>query len=197
MEASISLMLYLMFLRLNLDELKPMQSFDSFLFEPINHHLHTKISSLWDDNKGEQDLINQISRDLELESKGSAKHTLFAANMFEEEKRTTKLKDLPSHLEYAFLDNDQEFTVIISSLLSTQEKEVLLRVLTKHKSALAWKVVDIKDFMEVFMNDFSAFRNSFNSCLDNLSKMLASEFLEEQNPSYEPRFRVLFTESIF
>nr|GEU99891.1 reverse transcriptase domain-containing protein [Tanacetum cinerariifolium] len=93
--------------------------------------------------------------------------------MFEEEKRTTKLKDLPSHLEYASLDNDQEFTVIISSLLSTQEKEVLLGVLTKHKSALAWKVVDIKDFMEVFMNDFSAFRNSFNSFLDNLSKMLA------------------------
>ncbi|GJY13703.1 putative reverse transcriptase domain-containing protein, partial [Tanacetum coccineum] len=31
---------------------------DSFFFEPINHHLPTKINSLWDDNEGEQDLIN-------------------------------------------------------------------------------------------------------------------------------------------
>ncbi|GJV43613.1 reverse transcriptase domain-containing protein [Tanacetum coccineum] len=30
-----------------------------------------------------------------------------------------------------------------------------------------------KDFMEVFMDDFSVFGNSFNSCLNNLSKMLA------------------------
>ncbi|GKC19438.1 hypothetical protein Tco_1021588 [Tanacetum coccineum] len=64
--------------------------------------------------------------------------------MFEGEKPTTKLKDLPSHLEYAFLGNNQEFPIIISSLLSTQEKELLLEVLAKHKSALAWKVADIK-----------------------------------------------------
>ncbi|GJY14719.1 reverse transcriptase domain-containing protein [Tanacetum coccineum] len=30
-----------------------------------------------------------------------------------------------------------------------------------------------KDFMEVFMDDFSVFGNSFDSCLNNLSKMLA------------------------
>ncbi|GJZ78844.1 reverse transcriptase domain-containing protein [Tanacetum coccineum] len=30
-----------------------------------------------------------------------------------------------------------------------------------------------KDFMEVFMDNFSVFENSFISCLDNLSKMLA------------------------
>ncbi|GJU49554.1 reverse transcriptase domain-containing protein [Tanacetum coccineum] len=69
--------------------------------------------------------------------------------MFEGEKPTTKLKDLPSHLEYAFLDNNQEFHVIISSLLSSQEKELLLGVLTKHKSALAWRVSDIKVKVEI------------------------------------------------
>ncbi|GJS15197.1 reverse transcriptase domain-containing protein [Tanacetum coccineum] len=122
----------------------PLKPFDSILFEPINHHLPTKINSLWDDNEGEQDLINQISGDLELESEDYTKPTLFAANMFEGEKPTTKLKDLPSHLEYDFLNNNQEFPIIISSLLSPQEKELLLGVLTKHKSALAWKVADIK-----------------------------------------------------
>ncbi|GJS73133.1 reverse transcriptase domain-containing protein [Tanacetum coccineum] len=31
----------------------------------------------------------------------------------------------------------------------------------------------VEDFMEVFMDDFSVFGNSFNCCLDNLEKMLA------------------------
>ncbi|GJY10939.1 putative reverse transcriptase domain-containing protein [Tanacetum coccineum] len=129
----------------HVQEILPSEPFDSFLFGPINHHLPTKINSLWDDNEGEQDLINQISRNLEPESEGYTKPTLFTVNMFEGEKPITKLKDLPSHLEYAFLGNNQEFPVIISSLLSTQEKELLLGVLAKHKSALAWKVADIKD----------------------------------------------------
>ncbi|GKE64127.1 hypothetical protein Tco_1518288 [Tanacetum coccineum] len=116
--ASISLMPYSMLLTLNLGELKPMQPFDSFLFEPINLNLPTKINSLWDDNKGEQDLINQISENLEHESEGYIKPTLFAKNLCKDEKPTTKLKDLPPHLEYAFLDNNIEFPVIISSLLS-------------------------------------------------------------------------------
>ncbi|GKA83488.1 putative nucleotidyltransferase, ribonuclease H [Tanacetum coccineum] len=70
--------------------------------------------------------------------------TLFAANSIDDEKTTPKLKELPSHLEYAFLDNNCELPVIISSLLSEQEKWLLLEVLTKHKKALAWKISDIK-----------------------------------------------------
>ncbi|GKC68265.1 putative reverse transcriptase domain-containing protein [Tanacetum coccineum] len=115
----------------HVQEILPSEPFDSLLFEPINHHLPTKINSLWDDNEGEQDLINQISGDLKPESKGYTKPTLFAANMFEGEKPTTKLKDLPSHLEYAFFGHNNEFPIIISSLLSTQEKELLLGVLMR------------------------------------------------------------------
>ncbi|GJY87135.1 reverse transcriptase domain-containing protein [Tanacetum coccineum] len=33
----------------------------------------------------------------------------------------------------------------------------------------------VKDFMEVFMDDFSVFGNSFDQCLNNLDKMLASK----------------------
>nr|GEW42341.1 retrovirus-related Pol polyprotein from transposon 17.6 [Tanacetum cinerariifolium] len=72
--------------------------------------------------------------------------------MFEGLKPTTKLKDLPSNFKYAFLDKIQEFHVIISSLLSSQEKELLLGVLTKDKSALAWKVADIKGGIVVVTN---------------------------------------------
>ncbi|GJR60975.1 putative reverse transcriptase domain-containing protein [Tanacetum coccineum] len=42
----------------HVQEILPLEPFDSLLFEPINHHLPTKINSLWDDNEGEQDLIN-------------------------------------------------------------------------------------------------------------------------------------------
>ncbi|GJZ28538.1 reverse transcriptase domain-containing protein [Tanacetum coccineum] len=75
---------------------------------------------------------------------------LFAANTSEAKIQLPKLKELPSHLEYAFLNNNQEFPVIISSLLNPQEKESLLKVLTKHKAALAWKVSDIKGIIPSF-----------------------------------------------
>ncbi|GKB49191.1 hypothetical protein Tco_0899944 [Tanacetum coccineum] len=45
--------------------------------------------------------------------------TLFSTNSIEAEKQPPKFKELPSHLEYAFLKNNQEFPVIISSLLNT------------------------------------------------------------------------------
>ncbi|GKD64686.1 putative nucleotidyltransferase, ribonuclease H, partial [Tanacetum coccineum] len=95
----------------HVQEILPSEPFDLILFEPVNHHLPTKINSQWDNNEREKDLINQILGDLEPKSEGYTKPTLFAANMFEEEKPTTKLKDLPSHLEYAFLGNNQEFPV--------------------------------------------------------------------------------------
>ncbi|GKD98311.1 hypothetical protein Tco_1382208 [Tanacetum coccineum] len=52
----------------HVQEILSSEPFDSFLFEPIDHHLPTKINSLWDDNEGEQDLINRISENLEHES---------------------------------------------------------------------------------------------------------------------------------
>ncbi|GKC72970.1 hypothetical protein Tco_1118853, partial [Tanacetum coccineum] len=78
------------------------------------------------------------------------KPTLFSINTIEAEKKPPKLKELPSHLEYAFLNNNQEFLVIISSLLNSQEKESLLKVLTQHKAALAWKVANIKGISPSF-----------------------------------------------
>ena len=55
-----------------------------------------------------------------------------------------ELKDLPSHLEYAFLAEDSKLPVIIAKDLSPMEKEKLLGVLKEHKRAIAWKISDIK-----------------------------------------------------
>nr|GEV58567.1 reverse transcriptase domain-containing protein [Tanacetum cinerariifolium] len=157
-----------------------------------------------------------------------------------------KLKDLPRHLEYAFLEGDDKLPVIIAKDLSMEEKTALITVLKSHKRAIAWKLSDIKgidlefwshkilmeeDFkpavqhqrrvnpkihdvikqevlkllndrliypisdspwrsmmaifhdmiektMEVFMDDFSVFRNSFQSCLSHLEKMLKRKLTE-------------------
>ncbi|GJT97939.1 hypothetical protein Tco_1093457 [Tanacetum coccineum] len=64
------------------------------------------------------------------------------ANGIDEKK--PKLKDLPAHLEYAFLNKDGRCPVIISSKLTQNEKNSLLQVLEKHKGVISWKMADIK-----------------------------------------------------
>ncbi|GJW59128.1 reverse transcriptase domain-containing protein [Tanacetum coccineum] len=61
-----------------------------------------------------------------------------------EEPPELELKDLPSHLEYAFLEENDKLPVIIAKGLKDDEKEALLKVLKSHKRAIAWKITDIK-----------------------------------------------------
>ncbi|GJU33722.1 reverse transcriptase domain-containing protein [Tanacetum coccineum] len=61
-----------------------------------------------------------------------------------EEPPELELKDLPSHLEYAFLEGTDKLPVIISKELKDEEKAALLKVLKSHKRAIAWKIFDIK-----------------------------------------------------
>ncbi|GJW84924.1 reverse transcriptase domain-containing protein [Tanacetum coccineum] len=61
-----------------------------------------------------------------------------------EEPPDLELKDLPAHLEYTFLEKDKKLPVIISKDLKEDEKVKLIEVLKAHKSALAWKISDIK-----------------------------------------------------
>ncbi|GJR09878.1 reverse transcriptase domain-containing protein [Tanacetum coccineum] len=144
-----------------------------------------------------------------------------------EEPPDLELKDLPPHLEYAFLEGTSKLPVIIAKDLKKEEKDQLIKVLKSHKRAIAWKISDIKgidpnfctykilmedDFkpavqhqrkivlrmpfglcnapgtfqrcmvaifhdmiektMEVFMDDFLVFGDSFSSCLFHLDMML-------------------------
>ncbi|GJS13423.1 reverse transcriptase domain-containing protein [Tanacetum coccineum] len=61
-----------------------------------------------------------------------------------EEPPELELKDLPSHLEYAFLEENNKLPVIIAKGLKNDEKDALLKVLKSHKGAIAWKITDIK-----------------------------------------------------
>nr|GEV94934.1 transposon Ty3-I Gag-Pol polyprotein [Tanacetum cinerariifolium] len=99
-----------------------------------------------------------------------------------------ELKVIPPNLEYPFLEGDDKLPVIIANDLSVEKKTALITVLKSYKRAIAWKLFDIKGTfqrcmmaifhdmiektMEVFMDDFSVFGNSFQSCLSHLKKML-------------------------
>ena len=55
-----------------------------------------------------------------------------------------ELKPLPDHLRYAFLGESSTLPVIISSMLSIEEEERLLRMLRRYKMAIGWSLADIK-----------------------------------------------------
>nr|GFA58772.1 hypothetical protein [Tanacetum cinerariifolium] len=55
-----------------------------------------------------------------------------------------ELKDLPPYLEYAFLEGDNKFPVIIAKALRDVEKSALIKVLKSHKRVIAWKLSDIQ-----------------------------------------------------
>nr|GEW60617.1 reverse transcriptase domain-containing protein [Tanacetum cinerariifolium] len=61
-----------------------------------------------------------------------------------EEPLKLELKDLPSHLEYSYLEGADKLPVIVAKDLKVDEKEALLKVLKYYKRAIAWKITDIK-----------------------------------------------------
>nr|GFB86570.1 reverse transcriptase domain-containing protein [Tanacetum cinerariifolium] len=61
-----------------------------------------------------------------------------------EELPELELKDLPSHLEYAFLEDSNKLPVIIAKKLKVDERKALLNVLKSHKRVIAWKISNIK-----------------------------------------------------
>nr|GEV49405.1 reverse transcriptase domain-containing protein [Tanacetum cinerariifolium] len=56
---------------------------------------------------------------------------------FGEEPPELELKELPSHLEYAFLEDFNKLPVIIAKNLKVNEREALINVLKSHKWAIA------------------------------------------------------------
>ena len=54
-----------------------------------------------------------------------------------------ELKQLPVHLKYAFLGEQETLPVIISAELSKEQEEQLIKVLKEHKEAIGWTIADI------------------------------------------------------
>nr|GFC06355.1 hypothetical protein [Tanacetum cinerariifolium] len=62
----------------------------------------------------------------------------------EDEPPEVELKELPPHLEYAFLGDNGKWPVIVAKDLSSNEKTALINVLKTRKKAIACKLTDIK-----------------------------------------------------
>ena len=67
-----------------------------------------------------------------------------------EEPPEIELKELPSHLRYAFLGAEKTLPVIISDHLTGEQEDKLLRVLRSHVPAIGWTLSDIKGISPSF-----------------------------------------------
>ncbi|GJR72140.1 reverse transcriptase domain-containing protein [Tanacetum coccineum] len=112
--------------------LTPFGDSDFLLFEEADSFL-----ALEDDPTSPEELFPDTRKDLKI---CEANHEKSSVN----EPPEVELKDLPPHLEYAFLEGDDKLPVIIAKDLKNEEKAALIEVLKSHKRAIAWKLSDIK-----------------------------------------------------
>ncbi|GJT57696.1 reverse transcriptase domain-containing protein [Tanacetum coccineum] len=104
---------------------------DAFLALKPTSNYHRNFDEPYYDPEGEH-LISKYSL-----STKTAKSSI-------DEPPEVELKDLPPHLEYAFLEDNNKLPVIIAKDLSVDEKTALIKVLKSRKRAIAWKLSDIK-----------------------------------------------------
>ena len=60
------------------------------------------------------------------------------------EPQQLELKPLPVELKYAFLEENEQCPIVISSLLTTAQEHNLLHLLKRNKQALGWKISNLK-----------------------------------------------------
>nr|GEZ61651.1 hypothetical protein [Tanacetum cinerariifolium] len=124
---------------------------DDFILEEIKAYLKDesispKIDHADCDPDGDICLIEKLLNDdpFQLPLMDLKRGEVIKAKSLIEEPLKLELKDLPSHLEYAYLEGVDKLPVIIAKDLKVDEKEALLEVLKSHKQAIAWKIIDIK-----------------------------------------------------
>nr|GFB20359.1 reverse transcriptase domain-containing protein [Tanacetum cinerariifolium] len=84
-----------------------------------------------------------------------------------DEPHEVELKDLPPHLEYAFLEGDNKFPVIIAKALKDEEKSALIKVLKSHKRAIAWKLSDIQGINPKFSTHKILMEEDYKPAIQN------------------------------
>lgn len=101
--------------------------------------------------EGESDIFMQERNDIDdifLRQPEILKHNLpvedLGTTMPPKEDPVFDLKPLPDDLKYAYIDDRKIYPLIISSKLSGQEEERLLKVLRKHRGAMRYTLDDLK-----------------------------------------------------
>nr|GEU35614.1 DNA-directed DNA polymerase [Tanacetum cinerariifolium] len=149
-----------------------------FILEEIETFLHTpnELSNLDDDYydmEGDilylEKLLNEVpSSNLPpMKNKDLKQADVTMTKPSIEEPPELKLKDLPSHLEYVFLEGTDKLPVIISKELKEEEKAVLLKVLKLLKWAIACKISDIKGIDPSFCTHKILIEDDFKSAVQH------------------------------
>ncbi|GJX26778.1 hypothetical protein Tco_0233074 [Tanacetum coccineum] len=96
-----------------------------------------------------------------------------------------ELKEFPEHLEYAFLQGDDQLPIVISSGLSGPEKTRLLEVLKNQKGAIAWSITDIKGIDSFFCTQKILLEDEFKPTVQpqrrvkpNIKKVVKKEVIK-------------------
>ncbi|GJX61009.1 reverse transcriptase domain-containing protein [Tanacetum coccineum] len=96
------------------------------------------------------DYLLEIRRDLKIVEPKMSSIEYAISYEPKNEPPEVELKDLPPHLEYAFLADNNKLPIIIAKDLSDDEKTALIKVLKSRKQAIAWKLFDIKSINPEF-----------------------------------------------
>nr|GFC55460.1 reverse transcriptase domain-containing protein [Tanacetum cinerariifolium] len=89
-----------------------------------------------------------------------------------------ELKDLPTHLEYTFIGNNNKWPVIIAKDLSVDEKTTLLKVPKSQKQAIAWKLTDIKGIGPEFCSHKILLAKVYNLKIHDIIKKEVEKLLD-------------------
>jgi hypothetical protein len=121
---------------------------------PITYSLNTKIEPLPESDPIEEVKVASLDDPIEPNIEDGAHPFIDEEEddpvpnpldeLLESPKPSIELKPLPSSLRYAFLNNDQDYPVIISNKLSQEESLRLITVLEKHRSAFGYSLQDLK-----------------------------------------------------
>ncbi|KAI3717767.1 hypothetical protein L1987_69585 [Smallanthus sonchifolius] len=99
-----------------------------------------------------------------------------------------ELKELPASLKYAFVGENETLPVITASNLTEEQEKALMRMpfglcnapTTFQRCMMSIFSDMIGESLEIFMDDFSIFVQSFESCLEQLTKVLKRAVLGQR-----------------
>ncbi|CAN6572579.1 unnamed protein product [Malus baccata var. baccata] len=96
------------------------------------------------DDLSEDALEKTLTQSIGLKNEGLAFRHAHGNNKEHLAPPSLELKPLSSHLKYVFLGEQETLPVIISSSLTAQEEDKLVRVLREYRTAIRWTLADIK-----------------------------------------------------
>nr|GEX22357.1 reverse transcriptase domain-containing protein [Tanacetum cinerariifolium] len=116
-----------------------------------------------------------------------------------DEPPVVELKDLPPHLEYAFLEGDDKFPIIIAKDLKDEEKTALIKGKISQRDEMPQNSIQVCEIFDVwgidFMGPFSSSRGNkyIPVAVDYLSKWVEAKAL----PTNDARVVCKFLKSLF